>query len=86
MEELKEIFLKLGYNEEEFKEIISSYSVQNLKPETLIKKVKENHAFLISLGYSTEEIIKIVNSVPAIYSYNIENMMKKNRNFRRLRV
>ena len=50
MEELKELFLSLGYTEEEYKEIVNSYSLINLKPATLQIIVKENYDFLISLG------------------------------------
>ena len=52
MEELKELFLKIGYNKEEYIEIINSYALKYMKQETLIKKVQENYDFLVSLGYS----------------------------------
>ena len=50
MEELKELFLKIGYKEEEFIEIINSYPIVNMKQETLMRKVQENYDFLVSLG------------------------------------
>ena len=77
MEELKELFLSLGYTEEEYKEIVNSYSLINLKPATLQIIVKENYDFLISLGYTQEEIIKMTKSLPNIYGYSIENIKQK---------
>ena len=77
MEELKELFLSLGYTEEEYKEIVNSYSLINSKPETLQIRVRENYELLISLGYTKEEIIKMTKSVPAICNYSIENIKQK---------
>ena len=77
MEELKEFFLELGYNEKEYVEIVNTYPIINIKPETLMRKVKENYEFLISLGYSKEEIIKMTKNLPAIYNYSIGNIKQK---------
>ena len=77
MEELKELFLKLGYNENEYVEIVNTYPIINTRPETLVRKVKENYEFLISLGYSKEEIIKMTKNLPAIYNYSIGNIKQK---------
>ena len=77
MEELKELFLKLGYTEEEYTELINVYPIVVMRPETLINKVKENYEFLISLGYRKEEVIKMTKSLPTIYNYSIDNMRQK---------
>ena len=74
---LKELFLSLGYNEEEYTKIISTYPLFNLKEDTLYKKVKENYKFLISLNYSKEEVIKMTKAIPAIYGYSIDTMKQK---------
>ena len=66
MEELKELFLELGYSENEYVEIVNTYPIKNMKPETLMRRVKENYDFLISLGYSKNEIIKMTKSLPSI--------------------
>lgn len=58
-------------------EIINAYALNNMKPETLLKKIKENMGFLKSIGYSQEEVIKMTKSLPAIYSHSIENMKQK---------
>ena len=77
MEELKELFLKLGYGENEYVEIVNTYPIINIKPETLMRRVKENYDFLMLLGYSKEEVIKMTKSLPSIYSYSIENIKQK---------
>ncbi len=77
MNKLKEIFIELGYTKEEYQEIRNSYAIKNMKEETLINKVKENYEFLISLGYSKKEVIKMTKSLPNIYGYSIETMQQK---------
>ena len=77
MEELKKMFLELGYSEKEYVKIVNTYPIINMKPETLKKRVKENYDFLISLGYSKKEIIKMTKRVSAIYGYSIENIKQK---------
>lgn len=77
MEELKELFKKLGYTESEFEDIVNGFGVVGLKPETLLKKVKENYDFFISLGYTQEEILKMTKILPDIYSRNIDTLKQK---------
>ena len=74
---LKEQFIKLGYTEEDYEIIRNNYAVNQIKDETLIKKLKDNFAFLLKIGYTKEEVIKMTKSLPAIYSYSIENMKQK---------
>ena len=71
------MFVELGYNENEYVEIVNTYSIITMKPETLMRKVKENYEFLISLGYSKEEVIKMTKSFPQIYGFSIENIKQK---------
>ena len=77
MDELKKLFIKIGYSEEEYNEIVNAYGVVDLKTKTLIKKVKENYETLKSLGYTQKEIIKMTKILPSIYSYSIENIKQK---------
>ena len=77
MEELRKFFIELGYKEEEYEIIVNTYPLSNLKVETLLNKVKENYNFLIELGYSREDVIKMTKSLPAIYGYSIENIKQK---------
>ena len=74
---LKEEFIKLGYTEEDYEIIRNNYAVNHIKDETLIKKLKDNFAFLLKMGYTKEEVIKMTKSLPQIYSYSIENMKQK---------
>ena len=74
---LKEEFIKLGYTEEDYEIIRNNYAVNQIKDETLIKKLKDNFAFLLKMGYTKEEVIKMTKSSPQIYSYSIENMKQK---------
>ena len=41
-EELKKLFLELGYSEKEYVKIVNTYPIKNMKPETLIRRVKDN--------------------------------------------
>ena len=77
MKEIKKELLSLGYSEEEASEIINNYSIINLRPETLLKKIHENMNFFKSIGYSQEEVIKMTKVLPAIYGYSIENIKQK---------
>ena len=74
---LKEEFIKLGYTEEDYEIIRNNYAVNQIKDETLIRKLKDNFAFLLKMGYTKEEVIKMTKSLPQIYSYSIENMKQK---------
>ena len=77
MGEIRKLFIELGYTEEDYLEIKNSHSLEKMKEETLIKKVKENYDFLVSLGYSQEDVIKMTKSSPSIYNYSIENIKQK---------
>ena len=74
---LKEEFIKLGYTEEDYEIIRNNYAVNQIKDETLIKKLKDNFAFLLKMGYTKEEVIKMTKILPSIYGYSIENMRQK---------
>lgn len=74
---LKEQFIKLGYTEEDYEIIRNNYAVNQIKDETLIKKLKDNFAFLLKIGYTKEEVIKMTKSLPSVYGYSIENMKQK---------
>ena len=74
---IKDLMLSYGYSEEDIDGIIASYSLAKLSPETLEKKIKENYEFLLRLGYSKEDVIKMTKSLPTIYGYSIDNMRQK---------
>ena len=74
---LKEEFIKLGYTEDDYNEIRNSYALINIKDETLSMHLKDIFTFFLECGYTTEEVIKITKTLPAIYGYSIENMKRK---------
>lgn len=74
---LKEEFIKLGYTEEDYEIIRNNYSINSIKDETLIKKLKDNFNYLLKMGYTKEEVIKMTKSLPAIYGLLIESMKQK---------
>ena len=74
---LNEEFIKLGYTEEDYEIIRNNYAVNQIKDETLIKKLKDNFAFLLKIGYTKEEVITMTKSFPPIYGLSIENIKQK---------
>jgi len=74
---VKEYLLQLGYSKEEIKTILNSYSLCNLKKDTLLAKIKEVYYLLISLGYSHEDVIKMTKVLPSLFGYSIENIKQK---------
>ena len=74
---IKDLMLSYGNSEEDIDGIITSYSLAKFSPETLEKKIKENYEFLLRLGYSKEDVIKMTKTQPAIYGSSIENMQQK---------
>ena len=74
---LKEKFLEFGYTEEEYNLIRNSYSVINYTEETFMQKFIEITSYLLDLGYTKTEVLKMTKTLPSIYGYSIENMNKK---------
>ena len=74
---VKEYLINLGYSNEDTENILNSYALKNLKEDTLLIHIKENYNLLIFLGYSHEDIVKMTKSLPALYSYSIENIKQK---------
>jgi len=77
LEELIILLCNFGYTKEESKEILNTYPLNTCKPETLKKKIEEINMYMEKLGYSKEEVIKMTKSLPAIYSYSIDNIKQK---------
>ena len=74
---LKEEFIKLGYTEEDYEIIKNNYSVIHIKDEALIKRLKDNFSFLLKMGYTKEEVIKMTKGLPSIYSLSKESIKQK---------
>ena len=74
---LEKEFLDFGYSKEEYEKLIYSYALKNYHGETLLLKFRQISQLLISFGYTKNEVIKMTVSLPAIYSYSIENIKQK---------
>ena len=74
---MKELLISLGYSEEDYELFKNNYALSNYKEETLKEKIIKNYEFLVSVGYTKEEVIKITKSLPPIYSYSIEKIKQK---------
>ena len=74
---LKEEFIKLGYTEEDYKDILNSLSISNMKNETLKSHLKDIFEYLSKNGYTKEDIIKMTKDFPKLFSYNIDGIDKK---------
>ena len=72
-----ELLINLGYSKKEAEAITSSYPLVNLKDETLCKNINENFNYLISLGYTKSDVIKMTKILPSLYSYSKENVEEK---------
>ena len=77
MDKVKKLLQEYGYEENEIELIIENERVKKYKSETLLNKIRENYNYLLSLGYSREEVIKMTKTLPSIYGYSIENLKKK---------
>lgn len=67
-------FFKFGFSEEEYAKIIDFY-LDNKK--ILKNNFNKNNIFFLSVGYSKEEIIKIINIVPILYAYDVKMLEKQ---------
>ncbi|MBE6157484.1 MAG: hypothetical protein E7160_01680 [Firmicutes bacterium] len=74
---IDELFSKLGYKKEEYTLVKDYYKRMGLKEETLYGKVSDTYPFLLKIGCSKKEIIKMSTSFAAIYSYNVDNLSQK---------
>ena len=77
MNEIRKYMLDFGYNDDDINKICNAYPLNNLRVDTLYDKIKENSLFLLSLGYSKNDIIKMTKLLPALLAYGIENIRQK---------
>ena len=73
----KQILIDLGFEEKEAKIILNTSSSHLLKDSTLVIKIYEIYDFLINLGYTKNDIIKIAKTLSNMFCYNVENMQQK---------
>ena len=78
--ELIEYLTYFGFKEKEIIQIINNYANKSMKLETLLLSIIRINVFLISKGYTKEDIIKIIKEYPTIYSYGKNNLEEKYNN------
>ena len=77
MNEIRKYMLEFGYTDENIDKICNAYSLSSFRVDTLYGKIKENSLFLLSLGYSKNDVIKMTKLLPALLAYGIENIRQK---------
>lgn len=77
MNQVIEYLIEFGYSQLEAKQLVESYAICNFKEDTLLNKCKETNQYLIDLGYTKEEIIKMTKLQPTLYGLSIENIKIK---------
>lgn len=77
MERVKKYLKEFGFTEQEIDNILSNHALCALKEETLLNHCVKNNKYLLSKGYTKEEIIKMIKANPSLYDYNDEILDKK---------
>ena len=74
---LKDELLDFGFSENEYKKIMASHRIKEYTDDNLSGKFKELKDYFSSLGYTKEEIIKIVKDTPLVISLNVDGIKDK---------
>ena len=77
LETIYVVMYDIGYNDKEIDKILYDSNLVFIKENTLLKKINCIYNLLISLEYSRADVIKMTKSLPALYSYSIENIKQK---------
>ncbi len=77
MNESIKMLVELGYDKKYAEEIVNYYPINTLTDMTLKNNIKRNYKFLLNLGYTKEEIIKMTKSLPSLYGLSEENITNK---------
>ena len=77
MRESIKVLHSLGYNKELIEKILTTYPIYNLKDETLALKIKRIYNFLLGIGYTREEVIKITKQLPILYGLSEQSIINK---------
>ena len=71
------ILIKLGYSKKESIDLVTRYPLCNYKDETLKNNIISVYDYLLSLGYTKKDVIKMTRLSPSLYSYSKENIQDK---------
>lgn len=77
MDELKKSFVEYGFNDQECKGIMAFFPISQYKSETLCDKLYTLDNYFRGLGYSKDEIIKIISYFPTILAYGTIKLDEK---------
>ena len=77
MDEIRKYMLEFGYNDEDINKICDNYSLSSFRIDTLYDKIKKNSLFLLSLGYSKQDVIKMTKLLPALFGLSVENIKQR---------
>lgn len=73
---LKKLIL-IGYNCNQIRKIFKHYSICNYESEYLVQKIENIFNYLLSIGYTKEEVIKLTVKFPAIFGQKEESLKEK---------
>ena len=77
MNEIRKYMLEFGYNNDDIDKICDNYSLSSFRIDTLYDKIKKNSLFLLSLGYSKQDVIKMTKLLPALFGLSVENIKQR---------
>lgn len=73
----KDLLLDFGFCENDCKKLIASYSLKTFVDENLCNKFINFRDYFWNLGYSNDEIIKILRDIPAIIYLSVNTISDK---------
>lgn len=69
--------IQMGYNCNQIRRIFKHYSICRYEPEYLILKIETIFNYLLDLGYTKEQVIRITLKYPSIFGSKIESISQK---------
>lgn len=72
-----EYMTNIGFTNQEISTILCSYSVAHFKNDTLYENIRKLFDFLLSIGYSQSNIVKMVKLHPGICCYSVDMISEK---------
>jgi len=73
----KELMRELGYRDKDIDFILSAYSLQSCTNDRIKRNLKDVYCYLLDLGYTKEEVIKMTRKFPTLCGYTKEKIHNK---------
>ena len=70
-------FIDFGYTKEEYNSMRNKNSIKHISDATLTMRFNQLNDYLHRLGYTNQEIIKMLKSEPSLYNYSVETFKQK---------